>query len=63
MNGLGSGIANSWIEQYTLRPTPCITDSKSAGGSGLGDSGTFGSCLVWLLVGLVVGTMVKGKKK
>lgn len=62
MNGLGAGIANSWIETYTQRPTPCINNSGSAGGL-INGSGTLSTCLVWLVVGLVVGSMVKGNKK
>jgi len=53
-----AGIANSWIEQYTAQPTGCgvggtVTDQGSS---------TFSSCIVWLLVGLVIGSLTFSKK-
>ncbi len=58
MEGLGTGIANSWIEQYTMSPTPCI----GGGTTSTGGSTTLSSCLVWLLVGLVIGSLTFQKK-
>lgn len=58
MEGLGAGIANSWIEQYTTQPTPCITNT---GGSTM-FSTSFSNCLLWLVLGLVVGSISFQKK-
>jgi hypothetical protein len=52
-----AGVANSWIEQYTTQQTPCINGSGGSSGSS-----TFSSCLVWLLVGLVLGSITFQKK-
>ena len=58
MAGLGAGITNSWIEQYTVQPTPCITNSTN----GVSSNGTFSSCLLWLAIGLLVGSITFQKK-
>ena len=55
-----AGIANSWIEQYTMQPTPCITNTGT--NVGAGGSSLFGNCVLWLLVGLVVGSITFQKK-
>lgn len=50
-----AGITNSWIEQYTApETTPCINDNK--------DAGSFSNCILWLVVGLVLGSLTFSKK-
>jgi len=54
-----AGIANSWIEQYTSQQTPCI------GGTSTGvnlSAGTFSNCLLWLALGLFLGSLSFQKK-
>lgn len=51
-----AGIANSWIEQYTTQQTPCISNTSSA------FSASFSSCLLWLAIGLVLGSITFQKK-
>lgn len=50
-----AGVTNSWIEQYTTQPTPCITNTTGIGSS-------FSSCLIWLIAGLVLGSITFQKK-
>ena len=59
--GLGTGIANSWIEQYTMQPTPCIVNTGQNVASSENGS-TFGNCILWLVVGLVVSAITFQKK-
>jgi hypothetical protein len=49
-----AGITNSWIEQYTTQPTPCITNTPG--------SSSLSSCLLWLVIGLVLGSVTFQKK-
>lgn len=51
------GVSNSWIQQYTDQPSPCIADTSVSNDS------TFGNCLLWLLVGLVIGSLSFEKNK
>lgn len=53
-----AGVANSWIEQYTTQPTPCI----NTGGSNVFSTSTFSSCLLWLALGLLIGSISFQKK-
>ena len=55
MAGLNAGIANTWIDQYSTQPVPCITNSTSI-------SSSFSNCLLWLVLGLVVGSITFQKK-
>ena len=61
MDGLGEGIANSWIEQYTMQPTPCINNSGNVAGvnTSTDDGCSFTECILWAVVGFVVGNMIK----
>lgn len=45
-----AGIANSWIETYTTQAPVCASGSTPPS-----PTPTLSSCLVWLLVGLVLG--------
>jgi len=49
-----AGITNSWIDQYYTQPTPCITNTPSGS--------TLSSCLLWVIVGLVLGSITFQKK-
>ena len=50
-----AGVTNSWIQQYTDQPTPCINDVKG--------SSSLGSCILWLLLGLAIGSLTSSKKR
>ena len=52
---MDKGYVNSWIEQYTDHPTPCA--NPNAGGESILDN-----WVVWVIVGLVVGSVAFGKK-
>lgn len=49
-----AGVTNSWIQQYTDQPSPCIADTSS--------SNSLGSCILWLVVGIVIGSLSFEKK-
>lgn len=51
-----SGVTNSWIEQYTNQPTPCINDVQNT------NDGSFSSCLMWLFIGVIIGSLSFEKK-
>ena len=53
-----AGVANSWIEQYTTTPTPCVGGSSTS----IFGSNTLSNCLLWLVLGLVVGSITFQKK-
>lgn len=57
-----AGVANSWIEQYTTTPTPCVAGSTGAGSETTNTAPTLSSCLLWLVVGLVIGGLTFQKK-
>lgn len=48
-----SGYVSSWIEQYTTSPITCANQPPVSVSS---------SCLVWLVVGLVLGSLTFEKK-
>lgn len=48
--------SQSWIDIYTQVPTPCVVNSQPQ------PSSTLSSCLVWLVVGLVLGGLTFQKK-
>jgi hypothetical protein len=49
------GVSNSWIQQYTDQPSPCIADTSSG-------SSSIGSCILWFVVGIVIGSLSFEKK-
>lgn len=51
-----AGYVNSWIEQYTTQPTPCIQDTVQ-------ETTTLSNCVLWLIVGLVIGSLTFEKKR
>jgi hypothetical protein len=57
-----AGIANSWIEQYTQTQLPCTGGVTGSTGSNGSSSSTFSSCILWLVVGLVLGSITFQKK-
>lgn len=48
--------SQSWIDTYTQYPTPCIAETPAT------PTATLSSCLVWLVVGLVLGGLTFQKK-
>lgn len=48
-----AGITNSWIEQYTIEPTPCINNTGA---------NIISNCIVWLAIGLILGSITFEKK-
>lgn len=72
-----SGYVNSWIESFTVAPTPCIKNVLFDGSTGavIGDDGNTNveesgsifdalpTCAWWLIGGLVVGHMIKKSKR
>jgi len=46
--------SQSWIETYTMQPTPCITNTPG--------QSTLSSCVLWLVIGLVLGSISFQKK-
>lgn len=45
--------STSWIETYSALPTPCAPGSQPS---------TFSSCIVWLMLGLMLGGLTFQKK-
>ena len=56
-----AGITNSWIEQYTVQPTPCINTDNQSGSTAACDF-SLSNCIVWAIVGLVIGSITFSKK-
>lgn len=55
-----AGYVNSWIEQYTgVNPTPCIGDTVQ---QTTNNTTLAGSCILWLIAGLVFGSLKFEKK-
>jgi hypothetical protein len=54
-----AGIANSWIGEVYAQPTPCITDTPV---NQITNNTTVSSCLIWLVVGLLLGSIRFEKK-
>jgi hypothetical protein len=50
-----AGTTNSWFAQYANQEAPCINDVQN--------SSSISSCLLWLVVGLVIGSLSFEKKK
>lgn len=46
--------STSWIDTYLAVPTPCAPNSQSPT--------TFSSCIVWLMLGLMLGGLTFQKK-
>lgn len=65
-----AGYVNSWIEKYQDSKPACIGDtinqtygdSSSLSNSTVG-LGPIGSCWGWLIVGALIGYVIKDKKK
>lgn len=59
-----AGYVNSWIEKYQDAPPACIGDTinQSYDNSNVG-LGPIGACWMWLVIGAVVGYVIKDKKK
>jgi hypothetical protein len=49
----------SWIDTYTQTQTPCVTGLNS-GNTGV--TGSFSSCIVWLIAGVIIGGLTFQKK-
>lgn len=60
MPGLQTGIANSWIDEVYATQTPCLTSTMTQLG-GTTDT-PLSSCLLWLVIGLFVGSVVFKRK-
>lgn len=54
---LGAGYVNSWIESYTAQDVPCIQETTPILTS------TFSNCVIWLVVGLIIGSLQFEKKR
>lgn len=60
-----AGYVNSWIEKYNQQPPACIGDTinqSNVSNSAYG-LGPVASCWMWLIIGAVVGYVIKDKKK
>jgi hypothetical protein len=63
-----AGYVNSWIEKYTDATPQCIGDTINESGmdnagSGVPGLGAVGNCWMWLVIGAVVGYVIKDKRK
>ena len=56
-----AGIANSWIETYYNTNVPCLGQPIPTAQPPATESG-FSSCIVWLIVGVVLGSITFSKK-
>ena len=52
-----AGFVNTWIDQYTQQQTPCINNPGS-----YSTTTSFQSCLLWLALGLLIGSISFQKK-
>jgi hypothetical protein len=60
-----AGYVNSWIEKYQDSAPSCIGDTinQSYNEESIGGLGPVGTCWMWLIIGAVVGYVIKDKKK
>ena len=56
-----AGIANSWVESYYNQEIPCLGQVVQPAPQPASESG-FSSCIVWLIVGVVLGSITFSKK-